>query len=150
MPLTTHKACNSKQCQSAILVSLEPEPKGTTLPLTTDPQAHSKACALSASDPQQPPTRTAHERSFKKFLELGIPGRGKQQGPKADHLAWTGAEVWKTWIYTSIPPIRLHGRVFWDDSEQTDKSASPSENESVIEGLLNEQGGRKKRGGMSI
>jgi hypothetical protein len=33
----------------------------------------------------------------------------KQQGREADHSPPTSVEVKQTWIYTSTPPIRLHG-----------------------------------------
>jgi hypothetical protein len=39
-----------------------------------------------------------------------VPGL-KRQGREADHTLETSAEVKKTWIYTSIPAIRLHGAV---------------------------------------
>jgi hypothetical protein len=38
--------------------------------------------------------------------------RVKLQGREADHSPPTSAEVQKTWIYISTPPIRLHGVVF--------------------------------------
>jgi hypothetical protein len=38
--------------------------------------------------------------------------RAKRLGHEADHSHLTTAEVKKTWIYTSTPPIRLHGAVF--------------------------------------
>jgi hypothetical protein len=36
---------------------------------------------------------------------------GKQSGREADHSPRTTAEVKNTWIYTSTPPIHLHGVV---------------------------------------
>jgi hypothetical protein len=39
------------------------------------------------------------------FLSLGV----KQQGREADHSPPASAEVKKTWMYTSTPPIGLHG-----------------------------------------
>jgi hypothetical protein len=36
----------------------------------------------------------------------------KRLGREADYSPPTSAEVKKIWIYTSIPPIRLHGVVF--------------------------------------
>jgi hypothetical protein len=43
----------------------------------------------------------------------------KQPGREADHSSPTSAEVKKTWIYTSTPPIRLHGAVLSELSTGT-------------------------------
>jgi hypothetical protein len=45
---------------------------------------------------------------------LWVPGV-KRQGHEADHSHPISAEVKKTWIHTSTPPIRLHGVVLIAD-----------------------------------
>jgi hypothetical protein len=46
-----------------------------------------------------------------KWLPVALTRGVKRQGREADHPPRTSAEVKKTWIYPSTPPIRLHGVV---------------------------------------
>jgi hypothetical protein len=57
------------------------------------------------------------QKSFYGTLHISLMGtRGfflgvKRPGREADHSRPSSAEVKNTWIYTSTPPVRLHGVV---------------------------------------
>jgi hypothetical protein len=52
----------------------------------------------------------AHPAWVPGTLTLGV----KRPGSEADHSPPSSAEVKNAWSYTTIPPVRLHGRLFFD------------------------------------